>query len=50
MKRAMPLCIRQGHYDSYLAEHIWRKNNDGSDLFVTFLHDVAHIYAPQNHD
>jgi hypothetical protein len=41
LKRSLPLNVRKGFYEGYLAEHIWRKVNRDSDLFKVFLLDVA---------
>ena len=50
MKSSLPLSVRQEGYASYLSEYLWRKQNQGTDLFKRFVEDVAMTYAAQPHD
>ena len=44
LKRSLPINLRPGNYENYVAEFLWRKVNRGNDLFVAFMQDIAFFY------
>ena len=44
LKRSLPLNVRKGDYSPYLAEYLWRRKNQGQDLFKLFCIDIGRFY------
>ena len=38
---------KRAHYDSYIAEFIWRYKHEDHDLFLTFPGDAKKVFDPR---
>lgn len=49
MKASLPAHgVLKTHYESYIAEFLWRYVHRGEDLFFAFLADMKRVYSPND--